>query len=85
MGMVLSSSPSSLMSRKEPDGLSADAGVAFLVAFLADGFVADSLDAAGEEPEFTSADVFSARAFLVFGLELVAFEVGGLSPGLVAG
>ncbi len=73
------------MSRNEPDGLSADAEEAFLDAFLAAGFVADSLEAAGEEAEFTSADVFSARAFLDRGFEAVVFEVGGLSPGLIVG
>jgi len=72
------------MSRKEPEGWSVDAVVAFLEDFFAGAFVTDSLEAAGEGAEFTSADVFSVRAFLGAGFE-EAFLAGGLSPGLIAG
>lgn len=86
MGIVLSSSPSSLMSRNEPEGLTIDSLAAFLVGFLADGFVfvAGSSVAAGAEIVFTSGEVFSVRAFLGTDFGAAVF-VGGLSPGLMAG
>ena len=83
MGMVLSSSPSSLMSRKEPEGLLVDSVAAFLVAFF--GFVAESLLATGADAEFTSGEVFSLSAFLGADFGAVVFGVGSLSPGLMAG
>lgn len=78
MGMVLSSSPSSLMSRKEPDGFSA----VFLDPFLAAALV---VLAVGTEIVLTSGDVFSSSAFLGAPFVVAVFVVAGLSPGLIAG
>ncbi len=52
--------------------------------FFAVAFVANSLEAVGKGAEFTSAEIFSVRAFLGADFE-EAFLAGGLSPGLIAG
>jgi hypothetical protein len=67
--MLLEASPSRVMSRKEPVGLSA----AFLEAFLAAGF-GDSV--IGVETMFPSGDVFSSSAFLgaAFGAAFLVLE-----------
>ena len=88
---MLSSSPSSLISRKEDALLVVEAlETAFLFGFLAAGVLKlGSSVEIGAEDLFTSAGVFSASkfldAFFGAGFAAVIFLVGGLSPGLIVG